>query len=111
MLLKKYSEDYEDGVSKEGDDFVKYQSLLAKYKKLRETQRQKDEKPDATQAEEKEEALHDVIQDIREEYLSDLNPEEVPNSDVSEAEDEDEDDAEQLLASAVQEQTLNTNST
>ena len=109
MLLKKYNEDYEEGVSKEGDAFVEYQSLLAKYKKLRATQRQKDEKPDTALAEEKEEALHAVIQDIREEFLSDLNPEEVPNSDVSEANDSDlEADVEGLLAATAQTQTLDT---
>ena len=37
VLLKKYSEDYEAGVGKEGDEFVKYQGMLAKYKKLRDT--------------------------------------------------------------------------
>ena len=48
-----------------------------------------------------------MIEDIREEFLSDLNPEEVPNSDVSDAHDSDlEDDAERLLATTEAAQTL-----
>lgn len=37
--------------------------------------------------EEKDEGIHDIISDIREEFLSDLNPEEIPNSDISEISD------------------------
>lgn len=48
-----------------------------------------------------------MIQDIKEEYLSDLNPEEVPNSDVSDAGDAElEDDAEGLLSTAAEARAL-----
>jgi hypothetical protein len=32
---------------------------------------------------EEDEGLHSIISDIREEFFSDLNPEEIPNSDIS----------------------------
>ena len=35
------------------------------------------------QNQEADETLHSVLSDIREEFFSDLNPEEIPNSDIS----------------------------
>lgn len=80
VLLKRFSEDYEKGIDQNKEEFAVYQSLLEKYKSLRDTQRQKEGEQDQN---EEQESLHEVIQTIKEEYLSDLNPEEVPNSDVS----------------------------
>ena len=57
--------------------------MLDKFKKLRETQKSKEGDKDKGEEEDAQETLHEVLQDIREEYFSDLNPEEVPNSDVS----------------------------
>ena len=57
--------------------------MLDKFKKLRETQKSKEGGKDKAEEEDAQETLHEVLQDIREEYFSDLNPEEVPNSDVS----------------------------
>lgn len=48
-----------------------------------------------------------MIEDIREEFLSDLNPEEVPNSDVSDDDGPElDEDAEKLLADTKEAQTL-----
>jgi len=64
-------------------EYAKYLSMLDKFKKLRETQKSKEGVKDKAEEEDAQETLHEVLQDIREEYFSDLNPEEVPNSDVS----------------------------
>ena len=39
VLLKRFSEDYEKGIDQEKEEFAVYQSLLDKYKLLRDTQR------------------------------------------------------------------------
>jgi hypothetical protein len=55
---------------------------LSKYKNIRRLQHEKDNK--LLQIDEKdEESLHDILSEIREEFFSDLNPEEIPNSDIS----------------------------
>lgn len=62
--------------------------MVAKYRKLKVTQFEKDNKliRDPSKLEE-EETLHSVISELREEYFSDLNPEDIPNSDVSDISD------------------------
>ena len=66
-----------------------YQSQLSKFKKLRQSQLDKDNKlpnPEvATDA--KKESLHDIISELREEYFSDLNPDDIPNSEISDISD------------------------
>jgi len=47
----------------------------------------KDNKKVGEEADGEQETLHEVLQDLREEFFSDLNPEEVPNSDVSDVSD------------------------
>jgi 5'-3' exonuclease len=34
-------------------------------------------------------SLHEIISDIKEEYMSDLNPDDIPNSDISEIDEPD----------------------
>jgi len=80
QLLKKFDEDFEES-NKDGDSFVQYKSLLSKFKKVRVTQFEKDSKH--MQNQEEDETLHSVLSDIREEFFSDLNPEDIPNSDIS----------------------------
>jgi hypothetical protein len=65
----------------DGNDFVKYQSLMSKYKKLRGVQNEKDKNASVQDTEN--EGLHSIISDIREEFMSDLNPDDIPNSDIS----------------------------
>ena len=61
---------------------------MAKYRKLTVSQFEKDNKliQDPNKVAE-DETLHSVISELREEYLSDLNPEDIPNSDVSDISD------------------------
>lgn len=47
----------------------------------------KDKKKVDEEADGEKETLHEVLEDLREEFFSDLNPEEVPNSDVSDVSD------------------------
>lgn len=75
LLLKKYTEDYEP----EGNEFVALQQSLNKFKHIREKH--------TTIAAKEGESLHDIIADIKEEYLSDLNPDDIPNSEVSDVSD------------------------
>lgn len=42
VLLKRFSEDYEKKIDREKEEYAIYQSLLDKYKALRDTQRQKE---------------------------------------------------------------------
>jgi hypothetical protein len=91
--MKKYDEDYEKKVEAEenGNKFMVLESLKQKYKKLRHEQREKDQKEPAEGKEEpKNETLKDVVADINEDCLSDLNPDEIPNSEISDVEMEDE---------------------
>lgn len=84
ILLKKYVEDYEEEMN--DDDSQQYQVLRNKYSKLRETQLSKENKllENKLPSDQKEEqTLHDIISELKEEYFSDLNPEEIPNSDIS----------------------------
>jgi hypothetical protein len=50
----------------------------------------KDNKKVGEEADGEQETLHEVLEDLREEFFSDLNPEEVPNSDVSDVSDPEE---------------------
>lgn len=104
MLLKKFDEDYVEK-NQEGDKFVEYQSQLAKFKKVRVYQYEKDAKHLQNQPED--ESLHSVLSEIREEFFSDLNPEEIPNSDISDvSESEIVQEGEQMLKQMEQEVTI-----
>lgn len=83
LLMKKYTEDYEA----DGDDFIQYETTLAKYKKKRLAQFEKDNKLIDMQNQPGDEPLHQVLKDIRDEFFSDLNPEDIPNSEVSDISD------------------------
>ena len=68
---------------------------MAKFKKLREKQYEKDQS-DKLPA--NEETLHEIISEIREEFFSDLNPEDIPNSEISEIDDSEvQNEAEKLV--------------
>jgi len=104
QLLKTFDEDYALN-NKDGDKFVEYQSKLAKFKKLRVYQYEKDSKH--MQNQEQDETLHSVLSDIREEFFSDLNPEEIPNSDISDvSESEIVQEGEQMLKQMEAEVTI-----
>ena len=82
LLLKKFDEDYEESSKNDGNDFIVFQATLLKYKKLRASQFVRDGKninPDI----ETQESLYDIIGELKEEYFSDLNADEIPNSEVS----------------------------
>ena len=59
-----------------------HQSMIKKMKLARQLQYEKDGK-NFNPVLETNESLHDIISELREEYLSDLHPEEIPNSDIS----------------------------
>jgi 5'-3' exonuclease len=81
--------------------------MLQKYKRLRHTQSERDKKADAEQ--DQEEGLHSIISDIREEFFSDLNPEEIPNSDISDiSESEIVQDGDALIKMLEEENTKDT---
>lgn len=82
VLLKKYTEEFEATAGQDGNVYMQLQGLKAKYRKLRMTQREKDNILDV-QPEANEETLHSILGEIREEYLSDLHAEDIPNSEVS----------------------------
>lgn len=104
MLLKKFDEDY----TPEGDDFVKHQSLLGKFKKIRNNQNEKDNKAINDELT-KSDSLFEIISDIREEYLSDLNPEDIPNSDISDISDSEiNQTSDELVALLEKEQNVDT---
>jgi hypothetical protein len=56
--------------------------MIKKMKLARQLQYEKDGK-NFNPVLETNESLHDIISELREEYLSDLHPEEIPNSDIS----------------------------
>jgi hypothetical protein len=58
---------------------------LKKYRKLRETQADKD----AKSVEVEKLSLRDLVGDLDEAYLSDLRPDEIPNEDVSDVDEKD----------------------
>jgi len=59
------------------------------------------------QNQEQDETLHSVLSDIREEFFSDLNPEEIPNSDISDvSESEIVQEGEQMLKQMEAEVTI-----
>lgn len=82
VLLKKYTEDYETNAGQDGNMFMQIQGLKAKYRKIRMGQREKDNILDVV-ADENQESLHSILEDIKEENLSDLHAEDIPNSEVS----------------------------
>ena len=85
VLLKRYTEDYENQANKsqDGNLFMQLESLKTKYKKVRQAQLDKEQPtPDERQGEEVG-TLQEIVSDIKEEYFSDLNPEDIPNSEVS----------------------------
>lgn len=101
ILVKKFDEDYE-ARQNEGDETIKgkYQSTVGKFKRLRRIQREKDNKL-GVQDEEKE-SLFSIISEVREEYLSDLQPDEIPNSDISDISESELKDAGQDLIQAME---------
>lgn len=101
ILVKKFDEDYETRQN-EGDETIKtkYQSTVGKFKRLRRIQREKDNRL-GVQDEEKE-SLFSIISEVREEYLSDLKPDEIPNSDISDISESELKDAGQDLIQAME---------
>lgn len=101
ILVKKFDEDYE-ARQNEGDETIKtkYQSTVGKFKRLRRIQREKDNRL-GVQDEEKE-SLFSIISEVREEYLSDLKPDEIPNSDISDISESELKDAGQDLIQAME---------
>jgi len=82
LLLKKFKEDYEESSKEPVAEDVVYKSTTSKFKRLQQTQREKDNKLIPQQDAQKE-SLFSIISEVREEYLSDLNPDEIPNSEIS----------------------------
>lgn len=82
LLLKKFKEDYEESSHETVEEDVEYKSATSKFKRLQQMQREKDNKL-IQQQEDQKESLFSIISEVREEYLSDLNPEEIPNSEIS----------------------------
>lgn len=71
MLLKQFAEDKEAEKKKEGEDLLKHQAMLSKFKRLRRMQQEKENQLGAANDDEPE-SLHSLISEIKEEYLSDL---------------------------------------
>lgn len=88
-LLKKFSEDYETNLKKDSDDQQKYLQIKEKYAKLRQVQRDNEDAGKKKTGDGENESINEIIQSIKEEYFSDLIPEDVPNSDVSDDNDND----------------------
>lgn len=60
--------------------------MLSKFKRLRRTQQERDNQLGAAN-DDAPESLHSLISEVREEYLSDLQPDEIPNSEISDISD------------------------
>jgi len=78
LLLKKFAEDEDEENSGSGDLFIQKQVLLKKYKQIR--SQHEESKTEPVEGE----TLHDVLSGLKEEYFSDVKPEDIPNSEVSE---------------------------
>lgn len=74
LIIKKFKEDQSN-----------QEELKVKYKKLRLMQQEKDNKL----VEQIGEEVGEILKELREEFYSDLNPEDIPNSDVSSVDDSD----------------------
>jgi hypothetical protein len=82
LMLKKFKEDYEESSKAPVEEDVEYKGATSKFKRLQQMQREKDNKL-IQQQEGQKVSLFSIISEVREEYLSDLNPEEIPNSEIS----------------------------
>lgn len=87
--MKKYDEAYEKQLSEatDGNKFMVLQSLKQKYTKIKIAQAEKDGK--TAEPVDEEQTLKDIVDDIKEDLFSDLDPEDIPNSEISDTEFED----------------------
>ena len=78
LLAKKFAED---------DGGQEYASMKQKLQGLRHAQNQKDDKLVNTDPEGQPTSVSDLLASLRDEFLSDLNADEIPNSDISDVSD------------------------
>lgn len=101
LLLKKFKEDYEESSKAPIEEDVEYKGATSKFKRLQQMQREKDNKL-IQQQEGQKVSLFSIISEVREEYFSDLNAEEIPNSEISDVSESELTSAGQDLIQAIE---------